>query len=108
MQKEKSSIRFCRTTNVFLGMDWQTSVYLKDMFPQVDIERELGKMKVWLMTEGKHRKGTYAFIIRWLQRAPQTIHKELKPDSTLSFAIEEYLQDLWKENTFLYEFNKIS
>uniref|UniRef100_A0A6M3IMX1 Uncharacterized protein n=1 Tax=viral metagenome TaxID=1070528 RepID=A0A6M3IMX1_9ZZZZ len=71
---------------------------LKDIYPQVDVERELNNMYMWLDANPRKRKKNYKrFIVNWLNHArgnPQPIYLT-------------YLTGKRKEAAILLEIKKI-
>lgn len=50
-------------------------------YPDINVDRELGKMRAWLLLpKAKGRKLTKTFIIRWLNKADPGVIHETQPD----------------------------
>jgi hypothetical protein len=113
MAKDKrSSVYFDRSTLEFVGIDQERLSQLKKSFPGLNIEQELGKMKVWLTFKGITRTGNMAFILNWLGKASSnsapvnnqgTTSTAL--DTPLANLLRDYLKDLWKDREHILEFN---
>ena len=116
MAKEKrTSVHFDRDKNAFVGITKELKKQLSDTFPGVDIDQEISKMHIWLITNpaGRSRIGSINFIMHWLGRSfenkgIQVVSKEkVESDSPLGILYQEYLNDLWKNATHIHEFNTI-
>lgn len=115
-KKKDASVYFDRAINEFVGLDQPQMDSLKKTFPQIDVERELGKMKAWLALtqKGKRRTGNIAFILNWLSnttgssvKEPEIAHTELlESTSPLRPVYLEYLKCLWKNRQHILEMNK--
>jgi hypothetical protein len=111
----RTSVYFDRTTNKFYGLDSQILKQLQETYDGIDIDSEIKKMCLWLMsdTKGKKYKGHIGFIINWLNKKtpmPPTTSEHLdlmKSDSPLGRLVREYLMDLWKDKEHILEFNTI-
>lgn len=110
----RSTVIFDRETNKFQGLDDQIMKQLRETYPKVDIDLQLNKMSLWLMSDrGKKRKGSIGFIVNWLNNAsPQVMGTTeqldlIDSDSPLGHLIREYLEEGWKNNQHIYEFNTI-
>ena len=116
MAKDKrNSVFFDREVNKFRGLDSQILKQLQETYEGIDIDNELKKMSLWLMsdTKGKTRKGHIGFIINWLNNAtpmPPTTTEHLdlmQSDSPLGHLVRNYLMELWKDKDHILEFNTI-
>jgi DNA-binding MarR family transcriptional regulator len=61
----------------FVGITEQDLATWKDLYPGIDIQRELGKMRQWLIDpENPERSGNRTFITNWLNKAaPKKLSK---------------------------------
>jgi hypothetical protein len=108
-----SSIYFDRESLSFVGLTPDVRKQLKQMHPDVDLDRELLRMSFWLQSpKGKQRKGLLSFIVSWLGRAasrlnaPQENHSNYRQQKQVLEPIEEdFLQDLWKKSKLLLQLN---
>ncbi len=115
MAKDKNaSVYFDRESNKFYGLDSQIIKQLEESYDGIDINNELKKMGLWLLSEkGKRRKGNIGFIINWLNNAtpmPPTNSEQLdliQSNSPVGHLFREYLVDLWKNREHILEFNTI-
>lgn len=115
MTKDKrTSVFFDREINKFRGLDAQILKQLHDTYDGIDIDGEIKKMTLWLMSEkGMKRKGHIGFIINWLNNAtpmPPTTTEHLdlmQSDSPLGRIVRDYLLELWKDKDHILEFNTI-
>ena len=102
---------FCRDTSEFVNITEQMKLTLSHQFPGVDVDRELDKMREWLLTNtrGKTYKGGLDFVRKWLARAFASPIKPLdvanSEPSYIPDAMEGYLKDLWKDNKHLLDRN---
>lgn len=109
----RASVYFDRETLQFVGVDAAYKKQLRETYKGVDIDRELGKMGLWLnSSKGKDRKGTVNFILNWLNNAspsmpPLLDQHDTSNDSPLSSLFQDYLKDLWKKSEHILEFNTI-
>lgn len=111
----KTQVKFDREKREFVGLSEEHKKDLAGIYKGVDIETELKKMGLWLLsTKGKNRQGTIGFIMNWLGNAtpnPPSTTAQLdlldsqSPVSTL--LLEHYLQDLWKNKDHIHKFNLI-
>jgi hypothetical protein len=113
-KSNRSSVYFDRKLRCFVGMDEALLKELKSLYPSVNVDAELLKMKHWIESpKGKLSKGTINFIINWLgKKAPAadfpSAEKQLEyiqSDTFLVKIIREYLEDLWKGREHLLSFN---
>jgi hypothetical protein len=111
-KEEEPSVHFDRKENRFVGITEVIKKRLCETYKDVDVDRELGKMQLWLMDnkKGKTRKGTLSFIINWLLNVkPSILPTEDKikaePSSPLGIVYKDYLKDLWKNREHILEFN---
>mgnify|MGYP001570165708 CR=1 FL=1 len=114
IKDKRTSVFFDRETNKFRGIDSQILKQLQDTYEGIDIDKEIKKMCLWLVSEkGMKRKGHIGFIINWLNNAtpmPPTTTEHLdlmQSDSPLGQLVREYLLDLWKDRDHILEFNTI-
>ncbi len=114
MAKDKStSVHFDREKLYFVGLEEAHIKQLKDSYKGVDVESELKKMGLWLLSaKGKSRKGNLGFIINWLNNAVPSVPAieepiSLEEDTPLRPYMNDYLRDLWKGKEHILEFNKI-
>lgn len=115
MAKDKrTSVYFDREANKFRGLDPQIFTQLEETYGGINIEAEIKKMGLWLLTEkGLRRKGNIGFILNWLNNAtpmPPTTTEHLdliQSESPLGCLVREYLMDLWKDKEHILEFNTI-
>lgn len=116
MAKEKrTSVYFDRDKRTFIGLEDAHIQQLKETYKGIDVQSELKKMGLWLISEkGNKRKGNIGFILNWLNNAsPSTapsINEQfdlMEQDTPLRPLIQEYLKDLWKGREHILEFNKI-
>jgi hypothetical protein len=116
MAKEnRTGVYFDRELNKFQGLDQQIVKQLYSTYDGINVDGELKKMSIWLMSDskGKTRKGTIGFIINWLNNAtpmPPTTSEHLdlmQSDSPLGRVVRDYLMDLWKDKEHILQFNTI-
>ncbi len=115
MIKDKhTSVSFDREHNKFKGLDSQILKQLQDTYDGIDVDKEIKKMSLWLISEkGVKRKGTIGFIINWLNNAtpmPPTTTEHLdlmQSDSPLGQLVRDYLLELWKDRDHILELNTI-
>jgi len=100
MTKEK--IQFNRETLEFEGLTEEIKKQVMQLYPHLDLENELTRMKGWLLSKGKARKGTYAFILNWLGNAQP---KEQKAPNVLDSSYTAYLKELWRNREHILEIN---
>lgn len=112
MAKEKrASVYFCRDTLSFVGIDADVKKQLSDIYQNVDIDKELIKMSLWLQSgKGKRYKANINFVMSWLSNACPSHQRGEQysigsPDSPLVKLVNEYLQELWKNSEHILEFN---
>ena len=115
MAKDKrNSVYFDRDTNKFIGLDSQILKQLYVTYDGIEVDTEIKKMELWLLSEkGKRRKGNIGFIINWLNNVtpmPPTKTEQLdliQSNSPLGHLVREYLMDLWNKAQHILEFNTI-
>jgi hypothetical protein len=107
-------MHFDRKSKLFIDLNDDVLEQLKKTFPLVDVDLELKKMTIWLLTgKGKAYKGTVGFAMNWLKKAAPnqiTIAEELdllESDSPLSNALKDYSKELWKDKEDIFQFNTI-
>jgi hypothetical protein len=112
MAKEKrASVYFDRETLSFVGIDALVKKQLSDVYPKVDIDKELIKMSLWLQTpKGKKYRATIGFVMSWLSNACPAHNTGQQytigdPDSPLVELVNDYLKGLWKDSEHILEFN---
>lgn len=111
---DRTSIYFDRDKREFVGIDKTLKKQLSAVYKGIDLDVELGKMELWLSSsKGKNRKGSYGFIINWLNNTSRSKPSVLSPieqletDSPLDFLLQEYRRGLWKNREHILEFNTI-
>jgi hypothetical protein len=107
-----SDIYFDRESHQFVGINDLTMKKIQEAYPKKDIQGELNKMKLWLMSDkGKTRKGALAFIMNWLGNAPDVICKVSEApkahDEVIQAPLGKYLNKLWKKNERLLQSNTL-
>jgi len=109
------SVYFCRKSMEFIHLDDVMLKFLKDQFPKVDVDLELRRMKMWLLSErGQRSKGTMLFISKWLRNALENVYSRRLPEdeetssNPLTDFINKYLENLWSERQYLTTLNTIS
>lgn len=109
-----TSVYFDRALDRFVGIDEAVTKQLKDAYFNLDLDKELLKMGVWLQSpKGKKRHGTIGFILNWLNNASPSPPSNMKQldfadlGSPLRPYLMDYLEDLWKDREHLFEFNRI-
>lgn len=114
MAKDKcSSVYFDRVKRQFVNLTEDDLVLLRGAYVGVDIDSELKKMVLWLLSpKGKTRKGEIGFIMNWLSNAPVTKKQQdvLTSDdnagtSSLRPFLNEYLKELWNGREHLLLLN---
>lgn len=110
MAKEKrTSVYFDREKLQFVGLDAATKKQLKKTYADIDVEKELGKMELWLASDrGKRRTGNLAFIVNWLSNAiagPTVAQNEPERISPVIELLTDYLKDLWKNREHILDLN---
>ncbi len=112
MAKEKrASVYFDRETLSFVGITEPIKTQLSDVYPKVDIDKELIKMSLWLQSpKGKKYRANINFVMSWLSNAcPSQQNGEQyyigSPNSPLVELVNEYLKELWKDSEHILEFN---
>lgn len=111
MAKDKpTSILFDRRKHQFSGLDDQKLAEIKQAFPGVDVNSELRKMILWLMSpNGLKRKGDINFVLSWLSRViPKVMPAEDNPEvrTALDPYFDEYLDELWKGREHILALNR--
>lgn len=109
-----ASIYFDREKQVFVGLDGIHLQKLKETYQHVDVDTELNKMTLWLLSpKGKKRKGNIGFILNWLNNATPCFKPSmndhldlLETESPLRLLINDYLRELWKGREHILEINK--
>lgn len=107
---ESPDIYFCHDTNQFVGLTEDIKQQLIRLYPEINVPREVGKMRIWLCSsKGSKRKGRINFITNWLKRVAK--NETMKNfDSSKIFGpiakeIKCYLKDLWKNREFILDHN---
>jgi hypothetical protein len=103
-----TSVHFDREKMCFVGIGTELLVKLRDTYKDVDVESELKKMELWLLSpKGNKRKGQLNFITNWLGNAtPSQKAPEIEEDSELAPYLREYRRDLWKGREHILLMNK--
>jgi hypothetical protein len=102
------SVSFDRSACCFVGLTPAIMSQLYVLFPGVNVDKELLVMSQWMLVKGKDIKGSLSFIMNWLDRVkPNPAAQSVLPDPTISHLLNDYLEDLWKNNSHIYEFNKM-
>ncbi len=102
------SVYFDREKLQFVGLKEAEMKQLKDTFQGVDVDFELKKMGLWLMSpKGKTRRGTMEFIVNWLKNSSPSKADVTEHESPLRPLLNDYLKDVWKGREHILEFNKI-
>ena len=103
---KRKSVYFDRETISFIGITDEIRSKLVQTYNWVDLDFELNKMSLWLMSpKGCKRKGTLDFISGWLSRLPRPIelfNQVSVPDSTNS----DHLEAIWKQAGPLLNMNE--
>lgn len=105
-----NSVYFDRESLQFIGLDDSIKLNLKEAYKNIDVEAELAKMRIWLISpKGKGRKGSIAFIMNWLNNASASavLPEPAEIAHPLSDLLQEYRQGLWKNCEHLLEINTI-
>lgn len=102
------SVYFDREKLSFVGLEESHMKQLRDAYPGVDIDHQLEKMGCWLLSSrGCKRKGTWGFIVNWLNNSTSELKpKQAEQNTCLIHHIDEYLQRLWKGREHILTFNK--
>jgi hypothetical protein len=108
-----SSVHFDRVKRQFVNLKEDDLVLLRESYVGVDIDAELKKMSLWLLSpKGKLRKGEMSFIMNWLSNAPVTKKQQDVPTSddtagTLSLRpyLDDYLKELWNGREHILQLN---
>jgi|ERR1700690_79432 len=111
MAREKHvSVYFDRDKLKFIGLDATIKKSLKNMYCDVDLEKELAKMELWLSSDrGKRRIGNLAFIAHWLSNATTALATKDQQTERISPVISlltDYLKDLWKNREHILKMNR--
>lgn len=99
----KRVIHFDRATMNFVGITEQIRDKLVETYPWVNLDFELNKMCLWLISpKGTRRQGTLNFIMGWLSNVERPkLHIE-----TLSCGEDtSHLQVLWNKADWLLKKN---
>lgn len=111
MGKEQTQPYFDRGLNRFVGLDIPG---LKKAFKDIDVDRELLKMGIWLTSvRGIRHTGSLGFVMKWLEKATPSPKIAMPDDDTanecssvLRPILNTYLQDLWRGNEQLLTMNQ--
>lgn len=110
----RASVFFDREKRAFVGLDADSKKQLTDTYKGVDVDAELSKMGLWLLSQkGAKRKGNLGFIINWLNnaspKAPSIVEQlnMLEIDTPLGQLYLDYRKGLWKGREHILEFNTI-
>lgn len=102
----KGSVFFDRTAAEFCGITDLIKLRLCEAYPGVSIDKELSRMKLWLMSDkGSKRKGTLNFIMSWLSKSKVTPQEVM---STPNQMMQQHLDELWKNQAYVLAVNKLS
>lgn len=94
--KKNQAIWFNRTTNQFENLTPEFLSILKETYPNKPIEKEFGKMKMWLIDpKNPIRQGNRQFIVNWLENA-NPIEIAIKKEENEPFVLDEQIQKLIK------------
>ena len=115
MAKDKHvSVYFDRDTLQFTGLTDAIKKQLEESYKGIDLQAELSKMGLWLMSsKGNRRTGNIGFIMNWLNNAspkPPSVNEQLdlmQADNPLRPLLNEYLEGLWKNREHILAFNTI-
>lgn len=96
-----------------MNLNEEVLALLRDSYKGVDIDSELKKMVLWLLSpKGKTRKGEIGFIMNWLSNAPVTKKQQDVPTSddtagtsSLRPYLDDYLKELWNGREHLLLLN---
>jgi len=108
---KRASVFFDRIKMQFIGLDEALLEQVKETYKNIDVENELKKMGLWLLSpKGKLRKGNIGFIMNWLNNAIPSIRKleddHLETDSPLTPFLREYRKELWKDREHILAMNR--
>lgn len=101
-------VSFDREAKCFTGLTDDLMLKLSETFPNMDIEFQLKRMELWLLSpKGSRRKGSFNFILSWLSRSwAQIPTGNVKDMCPLDRAITRHLQGLWKNREHILKMNK--
>lgn len=103
-------VYFDRNTHQFVGLDGLTKLNLKEAYKGIDIDAELARMCVWLISpKGKGRKGSMAFILNWLNNASiSRAVPSVEIEHPLTSLLQQYRISIWTNCEHLLEINTIT
>lgn len=111
-KKKDKGIHFDHETSQFVGLTDVDLKRLREIYPNVNVEREIQKMTLWMLSaKGRRRKGDVNFIMNWLKNAAATSYDGtmfLKKDNEVDrppTQYEDYLKDLWKNREHILTLN---
>lgn len=114
VKDKRNSVFFDREANKFRGLDSEILKQLQEMYEGIDLDSELKKMSVWLLSnKGSRRKGNIGFILNWLNNAtpmPPTTSEQLdlmQSDSPIGYLIRDYLMEMNEKWNHIHQFNTI-
>jgi hypothetical protein len=76
--KERKGKEDCSANAHLSDLEFINSLKTNEVYKGIDIDRELGKMDVWLK-QHPGRKKTPRFVIKWLNRIERPLSTEIKP-----------------------------
>ena len=108
---KRISVYFDRTKGEFVGLDEEQLKKLRESYASLNVDSELKKMSVWLLSvKGARRKGDITFILNWLNNTYPTqvpsIEAQIEEDTPIRHEINSYLEGLWKGREHVLEMNK--
>ena len=84
-KKVKTAVFFDRQTSKFQNVTPEFLQLMKETYPEVNIEAEFRKMRVWLLNpESPYRDGKQGFITHWLNGAPKETPSEISQEENLN------------------------
>lgn len=104
------AIKFNRDSGTF-EVSSELLLALSSEFPSVNIRAELTRMEEWLRSpRGQGRRGTTAFVRRWLSNAPRkpsTLEHDTAPDPKIIPLLNQYLGKLWQNREHIHALNSV-
>jgi hypothetical protein len=116
---KRTSVYFDHENKTFVGLQATELQQLKETYKDVDVDKEINKMVLWLSSnKGKNRAGKMAFILHWLDNAKPSVNQssysnnssDLSPvqnETLLNPVFLTYLEGLWKNNEHLLALNRM-
>jgi hypothetical protein len=109
--KDKS-VHFDHRKKQFVNLSDEHFQLLGDTFPGIELDVELKKMSLWLLSKGTSYKGSVSFIMNWLGKAPRKstatqIEIDNSVNSPLAPFLLAYLEPLWKRAENVLTLNTI-